>query len=88
LHQNHPNPFNPRTTIAYAIGRDEHVSLRVYDVGGRRVATLVDEVEAPGLHVVPWDGTDDAGRALGSGVFFYELRVGDVTHTKKLLLLR
>lgn len=86
--QNWPNPFNPRTTIAYDVGVPGKVTIRVYDAGGRRVATLVDRVHAPGSYRVLWDGTDDRGRTLSSGVYFYQLETGSVRDSRKLLLLK
>jgi hypothetical protein len=65
LEQNYPNPFNPSTTIRYSLARDGHVSLRVYDVAGRLVRTLVDDSQVPleGGFAVTWDGTNDLGPA-------------------------
>lgn len=93
LEQNYPNPFNPTTTIAFSLpaGTRHAVSLRVYDVLGRDVATLVNEVKEPGEHHIPFDAS-----ALSSGMYFYQLRVagsptgsgGSFVATKAMLLLR
>ncbi|MBM2846228.1 MAG: hypothetical protein HW407_1540 [Bacteroidetes bacterium] len=83
LHQNYPNPFNPTTRIVYAVKSRESVSLKVYDVLGREVATLVNEVKAPGEYSVDFEGRD-----LSSGVYFYLLRAGEFSQTRKLVLLR
>jgi subtilisin-like proprotein convertase family protein len=88
LGQNVPNPFNPSTTLTYQIAEAEHVRLAVFDVGGRRVRALVDRRDAPGEHTVAWDGLDDVGRRLGSGVFFYRLEVGSKTIERRMILLR
>jgi hypothetical protein len=88
LGQNVPNPFNPSTTLTYQIPEAEHVRLAVFDVGGRRVRTLVDRREAPGEHAVVSDGSDDGGRHVGSGVFFYRLEVGPTTFERRMILLR
>ncbi|MBM2842113.1 MAG: Peptidase subtilisin kexin sedolisin [Bacteroidetes bacterium] len=85
LHQNYPNPFNPTTEIRFAVpvGTYGRTSLRVFDVLGREVATLVDEVKAPGEYSVTLDGSD-----LSSGVYFYRLRAGTFAETRKLMILR
>jgi hypothetical protein len=83
LEQNYPNPFNPSTMISYQILASGHVTLKVYDVLGREVGTLVDEVMRPGKY----EATLDAG-SLSSGVYFYRLRAGSFNATKKLLLLK
>jgi hypothetical protein len=83
LSQNYPNPFNPSTTIKYQLPAKSEVTLRVYDVLGREIATLVNEVKQPGTHTVQIDGS-----GLASGVYFYQLRAGAFASTKKFLLLR
>jgi hypothetical protein len=89
LHQNHPNPFRPSTDIAFSLGQPGEVSLRVFDVRGRAVRTLTNEVRGVGVHEVQWDGRDDRGVAVTSGVYFYELRVdGEVVRSRKMQLLR
>jgi hypothetical protein len=88
LYQNRPNPFNPSTRISYSIDRDARVRLAVYDVGGRLVRTLADEPMPAGTHVADWDGRDDEGRAVASGVYFYRLQAGKRTLTRKALLIK
>ncbi|MFH1069713.1 MAG: FlgD immunoglobulin-like domain containing protein [Candidatus Glassbacteria bacterium] len=90
LYQNQPNPFNPGTTIAYDVAQGPAlpVKLRVYDLKGRLVATLVDGVREPGSYKVFWDGTDSAGRKLASGAYFYRITAGDYTRTRKMVLLK
>jgi hypothetical protein len=90
LYQAQPNPANPSATIRYTIAERGRVSLDIFDVGGRRVRTLVAEVQEPtakGFEVV-WDGRNDSGQKLGSGVFFYELRAPGYTASRKLVLLK
>ena len=87
LQQNYPNPFNPRTTIAFAIDRPGPVRLAVYTVAGRRVATLIDAEVSAGRHEFTWDGRDELGDELGSGIYLYKLEDGDRILTKKMLLL-
>jgi hypothetical protein len=88
LHANHPNPFNPSTTIRYELGAAADVRLRVFDAAGRRVRTLVDAREGAGPHAVVFDGRDDAGRPMASGVYFYRLEAGAYAQTRKMVLLK
>jgi hypothetical protein len=88
LFQNHPNPFNPSTTIGYYLPRAMHVTLTVYDVRGARVRTLVDRPLGVGHHSTEWDGTDTGGSRVGSGVYFYRLRAGNKVITKKLVVVK
>ena len=87
LHQNYPNPFNAGTTIAFELPEQSHVSLTVYDLLGRKVRTLVTGIRKPGWQQVRWDGTDDAGRWVGSGTYVYELKATQSVR-RKLLILR
>ncbi len=92
LSQNHPNPFNPSTTIGFDVpessGRQRSVSLTVYDLRGRRVRTLVEGSLDPGHHVVRWDGRSDRGEAVSSGIYLYTLRSGVKSFTRKMILLK
>ncbi|MEE9271374.1 MAG: CHRD domain-containing protein [Candidatus Krumholzibacteria bacterium] len=89
LTQNYPNPFNPNTTIRYALTEPGRVRLRIYDVQGRLVRTLVDEIGSPGPgQTVVWDGTNDSGQAVSSGIYFYRLTTTGFTATKKMVLLK
>jgi len=89
LGQNIPNPFNPSTTIRYSVSSAGPVSIRVYNAGGALVRTLVSTAHAPGAYSVRWDGTDDRGRHLGSGVYFYRIEsAGGFRDSKKLILLK
>jgi hypothetical protein len=84
LSQNYPNPFNPETRIAYRVGSRQPVVLKIYDLLGREVATLVNETRDPGDYEVVWDATGHA-----SGVYYYRITAGgNVVETKKLVLLR
>ncbi len=88
LAQNHPNPFNPSTTIEFYIPEGGPVSLCVYDVGGRLVRILVNGASEPGNYSVTWPGLDDIGNSVPSGVYFYRLTAGKKTISKKMVLLR
>jgi hypothetical protein len=88
LEQNFPNPFNPGTTIRFSVERRGRVGLRVYDVRGRLVRTLVDEERAGGAHVTTWDGRDHQGRRVASGVYFCRLQAGHEAEVRKMVLLR
>lgn len=83
LFQNAPNPFNPSTRISYSLDRGRHVRLSVFDVRGRRVATLVDESKMTGRHSVLWDAA-----TMPSGVYFYRIEAGDAIETRKMVLLK
>ena len=88
LLQNYPNPFNPSTHIDFYLPNATPVTLVVYDVQGRRVATLVSEQARFGYHSITWDGTDQHGERVSSGVYFYRLTVGNRVMTKKLVVLK
>lgn len=90
LSQNYPNPFNPRTIMVFSVpgspGTRQRVSLAVYDIRGRLVRRLIDSEREPGSHSVVWSGEDDLGRQVPSGLYFYTLRVGEESFTKKMIL--
>jgi hypothetical protein len=88
LNQNYPNPFNPATTIAYELAQAGHLQLTIYNLLGQRVRTLVDGWQLPGPHRVNWDGRDERGtKGVSSGVYVYELKIGEVIFRKKMVLL-
>jgi len=88
LYQNYPNPFNPVTEIRYGLKENCHVKLAIYDVRGRKVAVLVDEAQESGYRTVTWNGQDQSGSRVASGMYFYRLVAGEYTSTKKMVLLR
>ncbi len=88
LSQNRPNPFNPTTTIEYSIWAPGRVTLRVYNMAGKLVRTLINAVQEPGYHDVIWDGTDDQGRQVAGGVYFARMVSGGETKMRKLILLK
>ncbi len=83
LHQNYPNPFNPSTTISFNLDRAEKVNITIFNIMGQKLATLLDEHRTAGRGVVNWDAT-----GAPSGVYFYTIKTGSFTQTKKMLLLR
>ncbi len=83
-----PNPFNPTTTIGYALRIDAAVEIDVYDVAGRRVRTLVRDVLPAGDYEAIWDGRNDDAQLVASGVYLYSLRVGDAAETRRMVLLK
>ena len=89
LGANFPNPFNPSTSIEYGLPQDSPVALTIYDILGRRVRWLVrQDRQAAGLYTVGWDGRDEAGRAVGTGLYFFRLDAGSFSHTQKMTLLK
>jgi hypothetical protein len=83
LAQNYPNPFNGQTRISYTVAGRQSTVLKVYDLLGREVATLVDEVKAAGTHDVAWNAY-----GLPSGIYYYRIQAGSYSETKRLVLLR
>jgi hypothetical protein len=92
LSQNYPNPFNPLTTIEYDIpdqlGDGAEVKIRVYDIRGRLIRTLLNESRKPGTYRVVWDGQDESGSEVASGVYLYSIEAGEFSSTRKMVLLR
>ena len=88
ISQNYPNPFNPQTSITYQLPKSCSVSLKVYDINGRLVRTLVNEFQSPGYKSVEWDARDKVGNEVASGIYFYSLRAGDFKSTKRMVLMR
>lgn len=88
LYAARPNPFNPVTTIAYSLREGSVAEVEVFDLSGRRVKTLVSGFVPAGVHEVTWDGLDDRGVPVSSGVYFYRLRAGDALETKRMVLVK
>ena len=88
LEQNYPNPFNPATVIRYEIPEAGAVSLAIYNLIGQRVATLAEGTRETGAYSVHWDGRDDRGQVLASGVYLYRLQAGTRAETRKMLLIQ
>jgi len=88
LAQNVPNPFNPATEIRFSLATDEHARLTIYDATGRLIRTLVDRHMAAGANTARWDGRDESGGAVSSGVYFYRLKTAAIDQTRKMVVLR
>ena len=89
LHQNYPNPFNPSTQISFDIpDGSELVSLNIYNILGKKVSTLLNNVVNPGKHKIEWNAKDNEGNPVASGIYFYELSSSSFTARKKMLLIR
>ncbi|MCK4271545.1 T9SS type A sorting domain-containing protein, partial [bacterium] len=88
LDQNYPNPFNAQTTIEYTVSRPGHVSLKVFNATGQLVRTLVNDYRPINRYALTWDGTDEGGRPVASGMYFCQLLAGEYNQTMKMSLLR
>ncbi len=88
LGRNYPNPFNPMTNIKYSVAHTGKVSLQVYDLAGRLVRTLVDDKVVQGHHAAIWDGTDNKGKTVASGAYYYRLSAPGFTQNRKMVLLK
>ncbi len=88
LLQNYPNPFNPTTEIDYSLPCDADVELLIFDVTGRHVKTLVRDRESSGFKTVKWDGTDENNRKVTSGMYLYQLKAGEISVVKRMMLVR
>jgi hypothetical protein len=88
LGQNFPNPFNPTTIIQYALPKTSQVKIEVYNILGQKVRTLVDETQEPGYKTINWDGKDDGGNEVGSGVYFCRIQAGNFVKSRKMTFLK
>ena len=88
LHPNYPNPFNPTTNIAFALPVDSKVSLKIYNVAGQLVRTVVNQTMPAGNHTVTWDGTNSSGDKVASGIYFYRLNADSFSKTMKMVMTK
>jgi len=88
LEQNYPNPFNPSTQIRYALPEASGVVIKVYDMMGRKVRTLVQSTQSAGYHTALWNATNDRGLPVSAGMYIYTLQAGDHHYMKKMVLLK
>jgi len=88
LHQNHPNPFNPITTLRYDLPENSYVNVTVYDMLGRQVKKLINQTQDAGFKSVIWNATNDYGKPVSAGVYLYQIQAGEFVQTKKMVLLK
>lgn len=88
LLQNHPNPFNPETEISFELPEANHIVVKIFNTLGEEIRTLVDAPYQVGYHRVRWDGKDNNGKPVASGVYLYRLQAGTFSHVGKMSLLR
>jgi hypothetical protein len=88
LNGNYPNPFNPETIIKFSLEKESLVSIEIYNIRGARVKTLVKGVMNRGNHNIKWNGVDDLGKPVGSGLYLYRMKTGEYVDVKKMLLLK
>ncbi|MFH1335177.1 MAG: T9SS type A sorting domain-containing protein [Candidatus Zixiibacteriota bacterium] len=88
LSQNYPNPFNPVTNIQFTVPKSSHVKIEIFNIVGQKVAILVDGDMKPGLYTADWNGRDESGKTVSSGIYFYRMRADDFSDMKKMVLVK
>ena len=88
MEQNHPNPFNPETEIRFQLPQASQVVVRIFNTLGQEIRTLVDSPYTAGYHTVRWDGKDNKGYLVSSGIYLYQLKAGAFSQIKKMSLIR
>jgi hypothetical protein len=88
LEQNYPNPFNPETRINYSLPEPAYVKLNIYDINGTLVRTLQEGTKSAGRYEAIWDGKNNTGNKVGSGVYFYRIQANSFSQVKKMILLK
>jgi hypothetical protein len=88
LDQNYPNPFNPTTKIEFVLSKSGQVRIEIFNILGQKVKTLVDQYLKAGHQMIEWDGKDESGEEVASGIYFYRLQAKEFTQTKKMVLMR
>jgi len=88
LHQNYPNPFNPVTKLRYAIPENALVNITIYDMLGRQVKTLVNQIQDVGYNSIIWNATNDYGKPVSAGIYLYQIQAREYISTKKMVLLK
>ena len=88
LYPNYPNPFNPQTRIDFGLPEEGHVNLKIYDIMGREVVTLVNQVFTPGYKSIVWNATNNLGHPVSAGMYFYAIQIKDFRQIKKMILLK
>jgi flagellar hook assembly protein FlgD len=90
LLSNFPNPFNPETTIHFSVGSTSAspVNIIIYDIRGRQIRTLIDGIYSKGEHFAVWNGKDDNGQNVSSGIYLYKMQTGDFVQTKRMVIIK
>ena len=88
MHQNYPNPFNPITTLRYDIPENSMVTITIYDMVGREVYTIMNEVQNAGYKSIVWDATNNYGQTVSAGIYIYQIKTDTFVQTKKMILLK
>ena len=88
LYPNHPNPFNPETSVEYQLAQDGNLSIRIYNTLGQEVRTLINDYQQAGVHFLRWDGRDNMGRELASGIYLLRMQAGTFVKTNRMMLLK
>ena len=88
LHSNYPNPFNPVTNISYEIIKDSFISIKIKDIGGRHIFTLINGYHSKGNHIIQWDGTNSRGVQQTSGIYFYTIENENCSRTGKMIFIK
>ena len=88
LFQNYPNPFNPATTIEYQIPKSGNVEVTIFNIKGQLIKKLVDEFQLAGTYKTTWDGKDDKGKEVASGLYFYRVKFGNSIISKRMILMK
>jgi hypothetical protein len=88
LHQNYPNPFNPVTTVRYDLPESDLVTITIYDMLGKEITTIVNEVQDAGYKSIFWNATNDYGQSVSAGIYLYQIKTTGFVQTKKMILLK
>ena len=88
LHQNYPNPFNPRTTIDFSIPQTDFVTVKIYNLEGLEITTLINDKLSVGNHSIQWKATNNLGQPVSAGIYLYQIQAGEYISTKKMVLLK
>jgi hypothetical protein len=88
LHNNYPNPFNPSTAISFDLSSENLVNIEIYNSKGQKIKSLINKTYAPGKYTLIWAGKDDYNKQVTSGIYFYKIKSGSYTHTKKMILMK
>ncbi len=88
LHRNYPNPFNPTTTISFSLPKEENIELTIYNIKGQKIKTLYSGTVDEGRHSMVWEGKDANDKSVSSGLYFYQLKIGNKVLTRKMLMLK